>query len=328
MVGSWGEAVDGLSISVVTDSTTVPLGASIDLEVFFRYWPFLSEGRSQVLNARSEAEDLRFTLENRDTGERHYREPWDFGMWSTPGPWNRIDLVPGEVRLRAERICLLSTVGAQVPPGEYELVAHYLNHRGRGVETRLDPDTGRLRELPFPPGVLWEGVIASGPLLIRVVDSPIDCQEVELPTAIRIEWNDQLRQAVRVWDDWRTFSLFRRPGYHLGCRRNYEHTIGGGPIPPPLPRAEVDSAAVGGWQPHGLLPTSGMGFPFKGSRGTPLVNATTRPHISPVSPLRVAIRLTVFETSLPWTAKFWMPERGDYHVLYEQTIVGVWDGTD
>jgi hypothetical protein len=303
----WGEPVNGLSLLATTDADTVGVGDTLRFEAFFRFWPFPSDGRVAALVREHREERWTLVLRSRDGTANYKRPAFRIGMPVLATPDDHLDLRSGLLSSASRRFHLLSYEGEQIPAGDYEAV---LTYRSPGAEKRRYW-TGSCEERsePYPPGSVWIGEVATGPLPLHVRPQEPDTTRYELPTGISLHEGED-GQLMWSWDpdSFEPVELVTRPGYVIGCRTKVRRVL------------ETDDSRFTGLTTENL----GGSLPDRRHLAGFALGAASAP--GPGKTLGVEVRVTIFETSRPWTHA-WDPEAGDYHVLREYTIERSWFGS-
>lgn len=295
----WGEAVNGLSISAATNRDTLDINAEMRFEIFFRFWPFDSDGHVKLLHWGGRQARVALTLSAAGGPETYTRPAHDFG-----GPFiippDPADLRAGVLPSETERFYLLSPEGEPVPPGDYLLRLTYDNPT-------------------------WAGVLQTAPLPLYVSASAADTTWCELPSRVEVV-EQPTGQLMWRWDDgsFEPATIVSRPGYHLGFSVEVRKFIGDEPVKAP-PR-EDETALAEFFRTFGSEWSRNLGGglprrPVSGASG--LTGPGIREALADGQVLRAEFDAVVFETSNP-PQSHWRPETGDYRPLREYKVVAVW----
>lgn len=308
----WGEPVHGVSILAATSTDSVMLGAPLEVEVFFRFDPFESNGRVRVL-PRPWRERWTMILESERNGGAHRRPAYDVGFPMPPGA--PLELRYGGFHSTSRTFHLLSSDGEQVPAGRYAVRLRY-ESEAPGPSSRSDPDGP-------DPGSEWHGVITTDSFPLEILPSDGDTTFCGMPARIRIERRDE--QLVWQWDEasLEPVRIVSRPGYALGFKYHVHAFVlaaAADPIPTGTPSDVVEEIL----RLRAGTDMRGWGAPPEFSAGWRVL---TR---SPVAGLlnerrRLHLRVTaaVFESSAQ-SRHHWRPERADFRVLEEREITATW----
>jgi hypothetical protein len=295
---AWGAPTEGLACGLAALRDTIEQGSDLTVHLGLRFDPESAPDSLGVLNEISG--DIGFTLTNTRTGESMERRRRRF-----PGPGPIIAQPDDFVRLRNRPVvvheagaAILTPKGEQLPEGTYSVTAWYENDGG------LEFTQGDLPfSVPFGgPSALWKGKVTSEPVRVHIRHAEPMPQEVRVNSTYvmeerngRIGWGLSADKPIRV-------TIARRPGYFVG--RKYEESFAIG-----------DDAFRAG--------TRGWGGSIWDQGGCCLFSLSPEEEARIRSGERLVVRrdVTVFETSSP-PGHLWMPERGDYRVLWQGTIEG------
>lgn len=306
----WGEPVHGLSILAATNADSVRLGARLQVEVFFRFDPFESDGRARVL-PRSRSED--WTILLMGAGGVHVRPAYDLGF---PMVWgDLVELRYGRFHSTSRMFHLLSSDGRQVPAGGYAACIRYgseperlSSRRGTGAADPVDT---------------WQGEITTGTFPLEILPCDGDTTLCRLPARVLLESRDGL--LAWRWDESSVESVqvVSRPGYAVGFKYQVHAFVlaaAADSLPASTPRDLLEEIH----RLRGGTDMSGWGSPAVLSGG---MHVLTRRAIAGLlnERRRLHLRATamIFESSAQ-SRHLWRPERGDYRVLEQREITATW----
>jgi len=294
---------NGLRAVLSADSSAVHMGACMEFRLEVAFDSMKADKKTRILNRYSGAWTCELSFVNEQTGELYTRVSYDAGMLAVPMPGNLAYLSDDSLFIEKMTVYLLSDEGEQIPPGTYQARAHYENNGGDGVEAYIDSAANQNRQRPYPgPWSLWKGSIESAPFRLEVLPAGPAYVELPVPSTIRFKevqsrgqvgwtWSDQSPDTVRVWN---------RPGYALGHRWKLRIQLNG---------EEID------YQPHG---EGGSRWPMDGMS---YFHRDISSRIRDGEELVVTADLEIFESSVP-PRHFWMPESGDFKILWSNQITG------
>ncbi len=322
----WGEAIHGVSTLFTTDADTVDMGDVVQVELFFHFWPFLSDGPARTL-ADSPVIRPRLVLVPVHGDQAFKRSPYRTGMPMFPDPSSHADLRAGQFHSRSESFALLSGSGQQVPAGDYLVHVEYENE---GADSRpYWNEDGRMDREPYAPGSVWAGRLETASLPIHIRSCEPKRLPCELPKRVVISTfrNGQLMWS---WDpgSFEPDTLTVRPGFVVGFRAECRKYRNSGLLEAPDSRT-ADSLVVRRFrETYGAGRSSSLGgLPRPDRLGSGgLTGSKIAEIVSDADPLEARIAVTVFETSVPG-GHMWSPERGDYRVLREYEVRAYWPST-
>jgi hypothetical protein len=310
----WGEPWNGLSILATTDADTVDVGAEIRFETFFRFDAFLSDGRVRAMGASEDLEGWTLALREHGRDVVYERRAYDEGMPSLYGPEDHVELRSGSVHVGKTDYFLLGSRGEQVPPGDYDVQVVYSN---QGAKDRfLWNDEQRLDRVPYEPGTVWAGEIRTATFPLHVREPAASLTTGNVPTRIVIE----LIRNTWMWhwdpNSFHEIAVATRPGYHIGTQHTLRWPEG---LPIPQQYAGPDGRVR---TPEWISKGQG-GFPFRTGGKSAVGGREFIQWVADGARPRLHWDLVVFETSVA-PGHGWMPEGGDYRVLYECAIEQDW----
>jgi hypothetical protein len=276
---AWGDPVDGLSLLVVTDADTLPLGATIRTELFFRYNPFLTGRPEGGLIQDLCVEEWTLVLRSVDTGRTWERTPYEgrsIGHFHTCE-----EIVPfryGEVASAPRDFSLVGISGEQIPAGAYDVSIRYRNEgdcsRYRVAQECIGSD------LPSP---LWAGTVETGALRLRILHREADTTHCRLPTAISVFWDEERGSVEWAYapDSWEGAVLISQPGFHLSFLADVRNES----VDPSVP---LPQTVVPEWRMGGSLPDRTPGLTYHVTR-----RSADAP---PEHPIRVTVHARIVET--------------------------------
>jgi hypothetical protein len=315
---AWGPAYNGLSIALASDSTRVPLGTALDLQLLFRFDPAVADTAVAILNTAHEAYSLRLLFRNMGTGEEYERRPFDIGMPHGIYLEDRVELRKTDAHRESFRIHLLSSSGEQIPPGRYDVVAWYANDAGRELYAYCEPETDSYRTRRYERWwELWRGVAKSAPIPLEIHHADPQEETFEVPMAIAVRPEQGEVSKIVFWVDggYKNVTIAKRPGYHLGSECKYLLYVGGERLEPS--QSCVLPSGSGGGPAYGCLHL----YQGRSSLGGHCPELYAR--VQAGEKMKLVIEVRLFETSVP-SQHMWMPERGDYRVLWTESLEAVW----
>lgn len=196
----------GITASVTVSEHELPMGARVELQVGLRFVPSASD--TTALRLHHDWDRWRFVFTGVDNAAQYIRDPYDVGMPFLAEPDNWVSLgAEREIAFPlAPVIYLVSPLGEQIPPGEYDLRAIYSN----------DAPGDDARPQTEDPG-WWSGEVASKPVRVTIV--PAEAREVvvQVPSTLVVERRGE--QISCGWDvEDRSVAIWNRPGYAMGKR--------------------------------------------------------------------------------------------------------------
>ncbi len=319
----WGEAIHGVSTLFTTDADTVDMGDVVQVELFFHFWPFLSDGPARTL-ADSPGIRPRLVLVPVQDGGALTRSPYRTGMPMSPDPSSHVDLRAGQFHSRSESFPLLSRSGQQVPAGDYLVRVEYENE---GADSRpYRTEDGRVDHEPYAAGSVWTGRVETAALSMHIRSREPERLPCELPKRVDITTfrNGQLMWS---WDPagFEPDTLTVRPGFIVGLRTECRKYRNSGLVEAPDSRTADDTVVRRFRETYGASWSRSLGGLPRPDR--PGSGGLTGPKIAEIvsdaDPLEARFVVTVFETSVPGGHR-WSPERGDYRILREYEVRAYW----
>ena len=244
-------------------------------------------------------------------------------------PEDHVDLRKRGGFSRTISIPLVSRDGVQVPAGDYAATLHYEN---KGSEARVVRDESpsedghlRLVDVPYPPGTLWTGEIASAAWELTVLAKDADTTRCDLPFAIVAHWSESYRQPVWSWDSasWRPVELVSSPGYHVVQHRLVESWIDDGPAPDFDPYRNREESQR--WSnTRGYARSGGGGsLPRRDDYGSPFASGLALGEAGSSERRIVRVRLRILEAPTVYS-KVLLGPVDELRVLWEETMTATW----
>ena len=295
---SWGASHEGLACGLSTTRDSIGQGHHLEVHLGLRFDPQASPAKIGMLNDFSSS--IGFNFDKIETGENIARGPQVFVGPGPPMPHPEdfVELRRRSMTMRPISISLLTPEGEQLPAGTYRLTAWYENE---GKAEMIGDECSR----PEPysgPWVFWKGRITSAHVLIHVRPSGPAPQELRVNSGFVVKstdgrtcWGLSVENPLRV-------TVTKRPGFYLGRKADHYFAIG------------ADDFKPSGQSWGGSLWDSGSGF---GCQLRPEDEA----RLAAGERLTIRDDIVIFETSEP-PGHLWMPERGDYRVLWQGRIEG------
>ncbi len=299
-VGDWSNTVQGLRCRLSARQANVPLGAKLMLDLGFRFDPRGTDPKLNVLSCFKTWRRVKLRLTDLETGRVHTRSPDDptMGMLLIPFPRDYVLMRDGPIPRQRLSLSLLARDGQQFPPGRYSVAALY--HNDGEPRLQFPPtDDGSLISEPYKgPWAFWKGILLAPPVIIQVND--VGPGLVELKTNSALVVKDTENGIGYTWSEAAPLVLRvrRRPGYVLGRRHTLHVLVNGRDL-----GEKASGLGSGCWRD-----AKGMSY-LHGIAREPGQRVTLRADVE------------IFETSIP-PEHMWMPQAGDYKVLWKGTIEG------
>ncbi|MCI0453178.1 MAG: hypothetical protein L0Z51_12475 [Candidatus Latescibacteria bacterium] len=301
---------DGLSVTFRLDTTTVTMGAAVDFHVSLVFDTSMADTKTRILNRHSES--CEFVFVNDRTGESFERLPYNTGMLAMEQPGNLVRLTHGaRFVLDDLKVHLLNDEGEQIPPGTYSVRVTYVNDGGDRTEAHMDSTHQYRRRRYEGPWEVWSGQAVSTSSELRILPASPALVEVVIPSALVVDTTTVRIPSPEGWsvsrgmqvawafsaDSTQVIRVMKQPGFALGIRWRLESL--------------VDGKTISDF-PQGL-----EGLPVAG--GQSYLHPHVSSQLSAATDSELILHMEVFEASnQPKHA--WMPERGEFRVLWTGQI--------
>jgi hypothetical protein len=294
---AWGVPSEGLACGLAALRDSLVQGDRLAVHLGLRFDPTTAPESLGMLNDFSR--EARFLFTNTLTGESIERGPTVFVGPGPPSAWpdDFVNLRDRPVTLRTIDISLLTPEGKQLPEGIYSVTCWYENEgEAKVMQDECSYPTPYVGSLTF-----WKGTITSAPILVHVGHAKPVQRALRVNSGLevdgaggRVVWRQTQENPFRIM-------VMQRPGYFLG-------------------RTDVESVAIGR---DAIKWNSERAGPIWVTRNDPggALRLDDNARVAAGERLLVRSDITIFETSEP-PGHLWMPEAGDYRVLWQGRIEG------